>query len=346
MSVSTTEAPREAPAAASTPAPASESAPPRGYSVFFGDVAIDEYYIAPYFPAGGDKVSVRTVEEQFGGMCANAASIFANYGIPTSFMSQLNSGALTQRLLKDLTDSGISTQHVIFDENVPDSKCIILLSGDQHIVIIPDLGITHTEITAEAFLHMADAEFLFTSLTDSAPFRMGARGAVEIFRDLCARGVKIVIDLDVFRPECEASGLIEYCDILFMNSLGYARFTESGNDVQRLLNNRTTAIVVTKDSEGCDLYTRDGVESIPGYPVEAVDVTGAGDTFSSSFLYAYSTTNNLADAARFANAAAALSIGMVGGRAGKTDAASVHAFMAAQSERLELATPSTPHRSM
>ncbi|WP_207226266.1 carbohydrate kinase family protein [Microterricola gilva] len=324
---------------------ASESAPPRGYSVFFGDVAIDEYYIAPYFPAGGDKVSVQTLEEQFGGMCANAASIFANYGIPTSFMSQLNSRALTQRLLTELTDAGISTKHVIFDEAVPDSKCIILLSGDQHIVIIPDLGITHTEISVDAFEHMANAEFLFTSQTDSIPFRMGEKRAQEIFRDLCDRGVKIVIDLDVYHLENHPSGLIEYCDILFMNSLGYERFRESGNDVQWLLQNRTTAIVVTKDSEGCDLYTRDGIESIPGYPVEPVDVTGAGDTFSSSFLYAYSTTKNLAEAARFANAAAALSIGTVGARAGKTDAATVHAFMAEQSERLELAIPSPTHTS-
>ncbi|MGO4102977.1 carbohydrate kinase family protein [Leifsonia sp. YAF41] len=325
---------------------ASESAPARGYSVFFGDVAIDEYYVAPYFPVGGDKVSVETIPEEFGGMCANAASIFANYGIPTSFMSQLNSGLLTQRLLKDLTDSGISTKHVIFDESVPDSKCIILLSGDQHIVIIPNLGISHTEITPEAFEHMANAEFLFTSQTDSMPFRMGAKGAQEIFRDLCDRGVKIVIDLDVYHLENHPSGLIEYCDILFMNSLGFQRFTECGNDVQRLLNNRTTAIIVTKDSEGCDLYTRDGIESIPGYPVEPIDVTGAGDTFSSSFLYAYSTTNDLAAAARFANAAAALSIGKVGGRAGRTEAATVRAFMAEQGERLELTTPSPQHRSM
>lgn len=323
-----------------TATPASESAPPRGYSVFFGDVAIDEYYIAPYFPVGGDKVSVQTLPEQFGGMCANAASIFANYGIPTSFMSQLNSGALTQRLLKELSDSGISTKFVIFDESVPNSKCIILLAGDQHIVVIPDLGITHTEITPDAFEHMANAEFLFTSQTDSIPFRMGQKGAQEILRDLCERGVKVVMDLDVYSLAQHPSGLIEYCDILFMNSLGYQRFIDCGNDVQWLLNNRTTAIVVTKDSEGCDLHTLGGIERIPGYPVEAVDVTGAGDTFSGSFLYAYSTTNDLAAAARFANAAAALSIGRVGARAGRTDATTVRAFMESQSERLQLTTPS------
>lgn len=302
------------------------------YSVFFGDVALDEYYVAPFFPVGGDKVIVEALESQFGGMVANAASIFAHFGMPTSFMSQLNSGALTQRLLGDLNASGINTEFVICDETVPDSKCIILLAGDQHVVIIPTLGIVHSEITPAAFEHMAGAEFLFTSQTDAVPFRMGEKTAPEILQALRDRGVKIVIDLDVYNMEHHPSGVVEYCDILFMNSLGLQRFTASGNDIPALLSNRASAIVVTKDSAGCDLYTTSGVESIPGYPVEAIDVTGAGDTFSSSFLYAYSTTGDLTEAARFANAAAALSIGKVGGRAGRTNAAAVRKFMAQHPE--------------
>jgi sugar/nucleoside kinase (ribokinase family) len=297
-------------------------------SVFFGDVALDLYYAAPHFPTAGDKVIVETLPAQFGGMVANAAAIFAHYGMPTSFMSQLNSGSLTQTLLAQLRELGLNTDYVIFDEEVPDSQCIVLLSGDQHVVIIPKLGIKHTEITPEAFEHIAEAEFLVTTLTDARPFRMGDMSAPEVLQALRDRGVKIVMDLDVYNLENHPSGLIEYCDVLFMNSLGERRFTESGNDIESCLFDGTIAVIVTRDSEGCELHTAGGVAMVPGFPTEVVDVTGAGDTFSSSFLYAYSTTGSLHEAAEFANAAAALAVSQVGARGGMTSPETVRAYMA------------------
>lgn len=304
------------------------------YSVFFGDVAEDEYYCAPFFPSAGDKIIVKAMPPQYGGMVANAASIFAHYGMKTSFISQLNSGPLTQKLLGQLRAAGLNTDHVIFDETVPDSKCIILISGDQHIVIIPKLGITRTEITRAMFEHMAGAEFLFTSLTDARPFRMGELGAPQVLAALRRRGVKIVMDVDVYNLENHPSGLIEYCDILFMNALGKRRFTDAGNDIEGLLAAGAVAIVVTKDSDGCDLHTVEGVRSIPGYEVEVVDVTGAGDTFSSSFLYAYSQSGDAVAAAEFANAAAALSVAKVGARGGMTSDKSVRTFMQDHASRV------------
>ncbi len=299
----------------------------RTYAVFFGDVAEDEYYRVPHFPHGGDKIIVEALPSQYGGMVANAASIFAHYGMQTSFISQLNSGALTQKLLRQLQGAGLGTEFVIFDEAVPDSKCIVLLHGDQHVVIIPRLGITHTEITADMFEHMAGAAFVFTTLTDARPFRMGALGAPQVLDALRRRGTRIVMDVDVYNLENHPSGLVEFCDILFMNAIGERRFTECGYDIRALLRGGATAIIVTRDSSGCELHTLEGVTRIPGYPVEVVDVTGAGDTFSSSFMYAYSQSGNLLDAARFANAAAALSVGKAGARSGMTTAATVRRFM-------------------
>ena len=303
------------------------------YSVFFGDVAEDEYYAAPFFPVAGDKLIVTALEPQYGGMVANAASIFAHYGMATTFISQLNSGPLTQKLLGQLRQAGLNTDYVIFDEKVPDSKCIVLIHDNQHIVIIPKLGITRTDITPAMFEHIAGAEFFITTLTDARPFRMGDLDARGVLAALRRRGTRIVMDLDVYNLENHPSGLIEYCDILFMNALGHRRFTQAGNDIAALLAAGATAIIVTKDSEGCDLHTAKGVRSIRGHKVDVVDVTGAGDTFSSSFLYAYSQSADLVAAAEFANAAAALSVGRVGARGGMTSDKAVRAFM---KERAEL----------
>lgn len=296
------------------------------YAVFFGDVAQDEYYVAPYFPTAGDKVIVQEMEAQFGGSVANSASIYAGFGMPTSFISQLNSGPLTQKLLAQLREQDVDTSHVIFDEAVPDSHCIIIFSGGQNIVLIPALGITHTEITPEVFEHIAGAEFLVSTLTDVKPFRRGELGAAEVVDALRARGVKVVIDLDVYNPENHGSGLLERCDILFMNSLGAERLRESGTSISDLLEGGATAVVITRDSAGCELHTAAGIHVVRGIPVDVVDVTGAGDTFTSSFLYAYSRDGDLAAAAEFANAAATRAVTGVGARAGRATREEVEAF--------------------
>ncbi|WP_225755231.1 carbohydrate kinase family protein [Actinotalea sp. Marseille-Q4924] len=298
------------------------------YAVFFGDVAQDEFYAMPHFPASGDKVYVETLQPQFGGMVANAAAIYAHYARSTSFSSQLNSGALTQKLLRQLRELGLNTHHVIFDEDVPDSHCIIMLSGDQHIVLIPSLGITRTELTDATWDHFRGADFLFTTLTDSIPFRRGPLRAGDVLAELRRQGVLVVMDIDVYNPENHGSGLIAHCDILFMNAIGRRRFVETGNDIAALLAAGATAIVVTLDRGGCEVHTATGVELIDGHVVPVVDVTGAGDTFSSSFMFAYVSTRDAIESARFANAAAAMSVGHVGARGGMTTEHDVRAFLA------------------
>jgi 2-dehydro-3-deoxygluconokinase len=66
-------------------------------------------------------------------------------------------------------------------------------------------------------------------------------------------------------------------------------------------------VVVTLGKAGVHLAQASGQETIAGFPVEAVDATGAGDAFTGAFLAELVAGRNPAQAARFANAAAALS---------------------------------------
>lgn len=66
-------------------------------------------------------------------------------------------------------------------------------------------------------------------------------------------------------------------------------------------------VVVTLGRSGVHLAQKDRQERIAGFPVEAVDATGAGDAFTGAFLAELVAGRDAARAARFANAAAALS---------------------------------------
>ena len=72
-------------------------------------------------------------------------------------------------------------------------------------------------------------------------------------------------------------------------------------------------VVVTKGSQGCLVETAAGAQAVPALPVvEAVDRTGAGDVVAATLLVGLAEGREVADAVRFAMAAASSSIEGVG----------------------------------
>ena len=68
-------------------------------------------------------------------------------------------------------------------------------------------------------------------------------------------------------------------------------------------------VLVRTGPDGCLLgRTALPVVHVPGFPVDAVDTNGAGDTHTGTFIAALARGADPPDAARTANAAAALSV--------------------------------------
>ncbi|MBZ0301995.1 MAG: carbohydrate kinase family protein, partial [Anaerolineae bacterium] len=88
-------------------------------------------------------------------------------------------------------------------------------------------------------------------------------------------------------------------------------------------------VVVTQGARGCTLYTGRETIEVPGFPVEEVDPTGAGDCFDAGFLVQWLAGASLVEAARFANACGALAVTRQGPMAGAQPHDQVEAFIAA-----------------
>jgi ribokinase len=73
-------------------------------------------------------------------------------------------------------------------------------------------------------------------------------------------------------------------------------------------------VILKKGALGCVIYQRgnDLIEE-PGYPVEVVDTTAAGDSFDASFIAARCWGWSLRDCARFGNVAGAAKVKKMGG---------------------------------
>lgn len=86
-------------------------------------------------------------------------------------------------------------------------------------------------------------------------------------------------------------------------------------------------IVITRGADGCVIYTADQVEHVPGFPVEEIDPTGAGDCFDAGFLTRWLSGDSPQEAARWANACGALAVTAKGPMAGAAKLEAVRAFM-------------------
>lgn len=106
-------------------------------------------------------------------------------------------------------------------------------------------------------------------------------------RDEVAAGVDVVVMTEEERPFVEA--------------------------LTRAVRRHGGLVVVTKGSQGCLVETAAGAQAVPALPVvEAVDRTGAGDVFAAALLVGLGEGRDVADAVRFAMAAASCSIEGVG----------------------------------
>jgi 2-dehydro-3-deoxygluconokinase len=88
-------------------------------------------------------------------------------------------------------------------------------------------------------------------------------------------------------------------------------------------------VLLKLGKDGVLVCTRDKRERLPGHQVQAVDATGAGDTFAGAFLARHVAGEGPFEAARYANAAAALSTTGYGAVAPIPSAADIRALLTA-----------------
>ena len=303
-----------------------------GYTVFIGDVALDEYYEAARWPAIKEKIGVEALKPRFGGMIANAACVYASMGEDARFLAVLNRGAVSRTLLENLEDSGVNTSLVVFDDTLPDSKTIIILAEGEHTVFIPELHVERIPISEAQLEELCGAEYIYSTATEMARLRCGALTSEDIVAKLRGRGVKLVYDMDVGYLAKEEERFYKPLDIVFFNEAGFAHYrgVRSGEEaVRTLLSYGMKAVVLTKAEKGCEVFSPAGPFSSPALPADVADVTGAGDTFCAGFLFAYKKSGDLRWAARFAATAATICVENIGARAGAVGEAAVLARMEA-----------------
>ena len=81
------------------------------------------------------------------------------------------------------------------------------------------------------------------------------------------------------------------------------------NAIQEILNKGVKTLIVKRGADGASIFKKGEPEiKVPGFPVEVVNVLGAGDSFAAGFMYGYLKGWDLFKAVRMANATGAIMV--------------------------------------
>ncbi|MBK5569567.1 carbohydrate kinase family protein [Ensifer sp. SSB1] len=293
-------------------------------SFFIGDVALDEYYTADRWPGRADKGMVKELPAEAGGSIANAAVVHAGLGGETQFISLLNDSPLSQKLIADLKENGVGVDHMLIDPAIPESRNFIFLVDGEHVVLTVEMGDQPMWLDTAALDALREPGFLYTTLYRvrrlHARTERGVVKQADLLADLRQHGRRAIFDLDVGgcapqdMPYLTGAAVVIFNQVGFRAAFGHDDITMIGAWMQA---HDIDWVVRTLAADGAEARSGGTILRVPGFPVEVVDVTGAGDTFGGTLTWCLSQGQTIEEALDFSVAAASRSVTIHGPRAGK-----------------------------
>ncbi len=298
--------------------------PPR--LVHAGSAVVDYVYRIDALPVPGtEKVAGRYAALAGGGFNMMVAARRA--GMTVAYGGQHGTGPNGDFLRAALAEAGIAVLTPPF-AGADTGNCVVLVTDDAERTFVSWPGAEGSLSAARlAPVELRQGDWVFVSgYTLSYP---GSRDALAGWIEALPRTIPFVFDptpvvADIPRPLLKR--VLARTDWLSCNTAEATDIAGAGSvaDVSaRLLAEhcpRAAGVVVRAGSDGCAVRLADGTSrTIPGFAVRAVDTNGAGDTHIGAFVSALAFGEPPFAAARYANAAAAISVTRAGGASAPTD---------------------------
>jgi ribokinase len=247
-----------------------------------------------------------------GGKGANQAVAVARLGYPVQMIGKVGSDAPGHQLRAQLEGAGVGLECIGRTEGASGVAMIVVAAdGDNCIVVTPG---ANAEVTPEFVdLHsdvIRNAGVVLTQL--EIPIE-----TVQHVADLCFQH-HIPLILDPAPAQSLPEGLLKRVTWFTPNETEaafYAAHGLNGNPeahsrvmAQRLLEQGPAGVLLKMGSRGAYLATDRIEEQLDAIAVNAVDTTAAGDAFNGAFAVGLLLGKSPVESARFAIAAAALSV--------------------------------------
>jgi len=256
------------------------------------------------------KIQINKIFIEPGGSGFNVSRILSSFGNKIEFFGAIGKDTYGQIILKEMKKNKIKTDNIkIIQSDLTGFSLIFLYNGEKTILTYRGANnyLSEKDLDETKF-HNANV-FLFTSMISNQNIKF-IKSAIALSKEL---GIKIVCNPSIAMIEHQKEKLKEFmkeADFVIMNKKEAFILTKT-KDIKtaifRLKKICKGIPILTAGKNGCFVFEK-RIKNFKAYPVEVIDTTGAGDTFTGAFLHAFFLTEELDYSLRFANAAAALKI--------------------------------------
>lgn len=273
--------------------------------------ATDTLIVVPSVPSYGGKAPFTDEVISVGGQVASAMVTCQKLGLRSKYIGSIGDDERGKVQLESLKQSGVDIEHVQIRERCANQSAYIVIDQatgertvfwhrDECLRILPE-QIKTEQITCARLLHVDghDTE----AITHAAHIAKQA-------------AIPVTADVDTIYPGLEK--VLPKIDYLIASTEFPPNWTREQNPFIALKKIReeykmhVTAMTLGRD--GCLALDDDGFHYAPGFVVDCIDTTGAGDVFHGAFCYALLKDYNLDQALEFSNAMAAINCRALGAR--------------------------------
>lgn len=262
-----------------------------------GSINLDHVYEVQSLPIPGETVFSTSYMRNIGGKGLNISVAAQRFGGHVRHIGQVGAGDTAIRALLD--EVGI-TAELIRDVDAPTGHAIIYVDAESENCIVVHGGANQSfqsDFVGKALQDAGPGDWLVLQNETNA----NAAG-IALARQ---KGMKIAL---VAAPFCAQSlpEQISHVDLVTMNQTELSQFEAATGTSPA--DHPHVAFLITLGAKGARFLHEGKVIDAQAYKVQAVDTTGAGDTFFGAFLAQYAKGEGVQGALSIASAAGALMV--------------------------------------
>ena len=247
----------------------------------FGSINVDLMMPVSSLPRAGETVLTEKIRKIPGGKGANQAMAAQRAGVKTRFAGSVGQDSHADTALSLLKEQEIDLSLVTVSER--STGCAVVLI-DRH-------GENMISVASGANLDIRADQIGDDTLENSDVLLLQQEVCIE--ENVCLasrarqRGVKVIYN---FAPATTVStALFAQIDYLIVNEIeasvavGQDQYADPVDIAELIAREYGVAVVITLGAQGALVATKKSLFCLPAPPVEAIDTTGAGDTFCGYF---------------------------------------------------------------
>ncbi len=294
-----------------------------------GSINMDLVTVAPTFAWAGQTITGESFDIFPGGKGANQAVAAGRLGTSVAFLGKVGTDVFGGMALESLRAAHVDVSAIRREETSTGTASITVnAQGENTIIVVPGAnGLVDTDYVRSSIKAIDDTDILMLQL--EVPMETVLWAAEH------AKKAGKLVMLDPAPAVRLPEALLGCCGILTPNETELAIIAQTDvSDEQSaiaaarvLIRQGVQAVVYKCGGKGAYMITENEAVHVPGFAVDVVDTTAAGDSFNAGLAVSLAKGHSLTESIRYANAVGAMSVTKMGAQSAMPTEDELAAFL-------------------